>query len=188
METTLFVANYSGKSRLAILYVVELSLSIELIQHFVIQWEIEKEIILMTPEQTVELINVLSKKRAEAGLGIREVARQAGVDAGTVLRIEQGMIPTPKAESLQAIGKVLGIRSIDLFAIVGWIPSDDLPSIGPYLRAKYRQLPPEALQEIKTHFEAVAHKYGVSVERNDGPLGVAASMSSDALDSPPKEA
>jgi transcriptional regulator with XRE-family HTH domain len=165
-------------------YVVELSLTIELIQHSVIQWKIEKEIILMTPEQTVQLINLLSKKRAEAGLSNNEVARRADVDPGTVWRIEQGQIPTPKAESLKAIGDVLGIPALDLFAIVGWIPSDELPSIGPYLRAKYRELPGEAVQEIETHFQAVARKYGVSIEGNDRPLNAAASTPSDTLHSP----
>nr|CRL76757.1 transcriptional regulator [Mycolicibacterium malmesburyense] len=141
----------------------------------------------MTPEQTVQLINLLSTKRAEASLSVAEVGRRADVDGGTVWRIEQGLIPTPKAESLKAIGRVLGIPAIDLFAIVGWIPSGELPSIGPYLRAKYHQLPEDALREIEAHFEAVARKYGVSIDGNDGPLS-AGSTSSDALDSPLKEA
>jgi transcriptional regulator with XRE-family HTH domain len=120
----------------------------------------------MTPEQTVQLINVLANKRRESHLSVNEVARRAEVDPGTVWRIEQGMIPTPKAESLKAIGNVLGIPSTDLFAIVGWIPSDELPSIGPYLRAKYAQLSAEALQEVETYFETVAYTYGVNI--NDG--------------------
>jgi len=121
----------------------------------------------MTPEQTVQLISLLSKKRSETGLSVNEVARRADVDPATVWRIEQGMIPTPKAESLLAIGRVLGIPSVDLFAIVGWIPSDELPTIGPYLHAKYHQLPPEALQEIEAQFEAVAGKYGVTFDARD---------------------
>jgi transcriptional regulator with XRE-family HTH domain len=144
-------------------FVVELS-TIELNQRIVIQWNIEKRIILMTPEQTVQLINLLSSKRKEANLSVNEVARRAEVDPGTAWRIEQGMIPTPKAESLKAIGKVLGIPTIDLFAVVGWIPDDDLPSIGPYLRAKYPQLPEEAVREIETNFEAVARTHGVTID------------------------
>ena len=124
----------------------------------------------MTPEQTVQLINSLAKKRAESDLSVNEVARRANVDVGTVWRIEQGKIASPKAESLQAIGKVLGIPAIDLFAVVGWIASDELPSIGPYLRAKYRQLSDEALQEIETHFAEVVHKYDVTFDENDSQL------------------
>jgi transcriptional regulator with XRE-family HTH domain len=168
METTMFVGAYSSKPRLCFNFnVVELYPTIELIQQFVIQWEVVKESIPMTPEQTRQLVSLLSKKREEAGLSVNEVARRALVDPGTVWRIEQGSIPTPKAESLRAIGKVLGISSADLFALVGWIPSGELPSIGPYLRAKYRQLPDGALREIETHFEAVASKWGVSSDGRD---------------------
>lgn len=122
----------------------------------------------MTPQQTVQLINLLSIKRNEVGLSINEVARRAGVDPGTVWRIEQGMIPTPKAESLKAIGEVLGIPTIDLFAIVGWVPSAELPSIGPYLHAKYPQLPDETLEDIEAYFYVAAHISGFSV---DGEVG-----------------
>jgi transcriptional regulator with XRE-family HTH domain len=169
MEIPISIDTYSGKPRLCFIFnVVELYPTIELIQQFVIQWEVVKETILMTPEQTVQLINLLSKKRAAAGLSVNEVARRADVDPGTVWRIEQGQIPTPKAESLKAIGNVLSIPSVDLFAIVGWIPSGDLPSIGPYLRAKYHQLPPEALREIEAHLEDVTRKYGISFDQHEG--------------------
>jgi hypothetical protein len=79
------------------------------------------------------------------------------------------MIASPKAESLQAIGKVLGIPSVDLFAIVGWIPAGEVPAIGPYLRAKYQHLPSEALQEIETQVLAVANKYGIDFEQSNSP-------------------
>ena len=83
----------------------------------------------MTPEQTMQLMNWLANKRKESGFSVAEVGQRAGIDGGTVWRIEQGMIASPKAESLQAIGKVLGIPSTDLFAIVGWLPSGELPAI-----------------------------------------------------------
>jgi transcriptional regulator with XRE-family HTH domain len=157
-------AHYSEKSVFgAIICVVELSLTIDLIQHCGIQWKIEKEIILMTPEQTVQLINALATKRKERNLSVNEVARRADVDPGTVWRIEQGMIPTPKAESLKAIGEVLGIPSIDLFTIVGWLQDDELPTLDAYLHAKYSELPPEAIQTIEDCAAAVAQKYGVSL-------------------------
>ena len=122
----------------------------------------------MTPQQTVQLVNLLTKKRNERGLSVNEVARRAGVDPGTAWRIEQGLIPTPKAESLKAIGKVLDIPAIDLFAIVGWIPSGELPSIGPYLRAKYGQLPEEALQDMEAYADILVRRHDVSLQGNDG--------------------
>lgn len=156
--TIISAKNYSGELLFTgHICVVELSLSIELIQQFIVQWEVQKETILMTPQQTVQLMNLLANKRKALSLSVAEVGQRAGVDGGTVWRIEQGMIASPKAESLQAIGNVLGIPSIDLYAIVGWIPSGELPSLGPYLRAKYPKLPEEALHEI----EAVTSKYGI---------------------------
>jgi transcriptional regulator with XRE-family HTH domain len=162
MNETRLIINYSGKPTLGVIScVVESSYTIESIQHFGIQWKVKREIILMTPQQTVQLINLLAAKRKETGLSVNEVARRAEVDVGTVWRIEQGRIPTPKAESLKAIGRVLNIPAIDLFAIVGWIPSGELPSFGPYLRAKYPQLPAEASEEIEAQFEAVSRRHGV---------------------------
>jgi len=113
----------------------------------------------MTPEQTARLIGQLRQKREKAGLSINEVARRAKVDPGTAWRIEQGMIPTPRAESLIAIGKVLDIPPADLFATVGWLTTDELPTIGPYLRAKYDQLPDAAIEDIKQHVTAVLQRY-----------------------------
>lgn len=123
----------------------------------------------MTPEQTVHLINLLASKRAESGLSVAEVGRRAGVDGGTVWRIEQGMIASPKAENLQAIGDVLGISASDLFATVGWMPSKELPTIRPYLRTKYRQLPADAVAEIEAEFDAIAKRHGISFDQNEGP-------------------
>ena len=124
----------------------------------------------MTPEQTVQLINLLGSKRAEAGLSTAEVARRAGVDVGTVWRIEQGQIANPRPESLQAIGEVLGIPASDLFAVAGWVPSKELPTIHPYLRTKYRELPADAMEEIEAHFAAVAKRHGISFNQNEGPI------------------
>lgn len=148
-------------------FVVKLSPIIELIQKIFVKWDIEKGTILMTPEQTVQLINVLKMKREKANLSANEVARRADVDPGTVWRIEQGMIPTPRAESLKAIGKVLGIPSIDLFTIVGWIEGDELPAIGTYLRAKYGDLPTQVLDDIERYFENVSGVRDVHVNEHN---------------------
>ncbi|OBJ85803.1 helix-turn-helix domain-containing protein [Mycobacterium sp. 1245852.3] len=103
----------------------------------------------MNTDQTVQLINLLSKKRTECGLSVAEVARRAHINVAAVWRIEQGRIATPKAESLIAIGQVLGIPSIDLFTIVGWLKADDLPSLRIYLRSKYDDVPDETLAEVE---------------------------------------
>lgn len=124
----------------------------------------------MTPEQQTQLINMLKQKRQELGLSVAELARRAGLDVGTVWHIESGSTASPKAESLQAIADALKIPAADLFAAAGWMPSRDLPTIRPYLRTKYHQLPPNAVQEIEIYFDEVAHRHGISFDPYDGPV------------------
>jgi transcriptional regulator with XRE-family HTH domain len=123
----------------------------------------------MTPEQTNQLADVLRAARKQAGLSVPEVSRRAGVDRGTLWRIEHGKNAKPMAKTLIAIGEVLGIPSGDLFAIAPWASAHELPTIRPYLRTKYRDLPPEAVSEIEAEFDAIARKHGVSFDRDDGP-------------------
>jgi len=120
----------------------------------------------MTPDEATQLANLLRAKRQAAGLSATEVARRAGVNVGTVTRIELGQIPSPRPDSLRAIGDVLGIPAADLFAITDWLPRKELPSFRPYMRAKYRELPPEAVQELEEVFERIARDYGATGPTN----------------------
>jgi transcriptional regulator with XRE-family HTH domain len=152
--------------------VVELSIFIEFVQYPIVQLMVQGEIILMTPEQTVQLINLLKQKRTELHLSVNEVARRADVDTGTVWRIEQGMIAKPRAESLIAIGNVLGINAMDLFATVGWLTADDLPSLGTYLSAKFSHPPDAVVRHIEHHVTKILHAYSHSAgdrHKTDAP-------------------
>lgn len=114
----------------------------------------------MTPEEAHRLAALLRTKRQATGLNASEVARRAGVDKGTVTRIELGQIPRPRPENLRAIGDVLGIPAADLFTATDWLPDGDLPTFRPYLRSKYRELPEEAVAEIEAVFDRLARDYG----------------------------
>lgn len=116
----------------------------------------------MTPEQTVKLINILSKKRNDLRLSVNEVARQANVDPGTVWRIEQGMIAKPRMESLVAIARVLDINTVDLFTAVGWLTADELPSLSTYLRAKFGQLSDAAITDIEHYVHRTQYVYSLA--------------------------
>lgn len=122
----------------------------------------------MTPEQAKQLANLLTTKQAATGLSGAEVARRAGVDAGTVSRIERGQIPNPTAKTLLALGKVLGIPESELFAVAPWATPQELPTIRPYLRTKYH-LPDSAMQEIEAHFAEIAQRHGISFDPHHGP-------------------
>ena len=124
----------------------------------------------MTPEQAKQLSRMLRSKREAAGLSVNEVARRAGVDAGSVSRIERGQIPSPTARTLLALGEVLDIPASDLFTVAPWATPEELPTIRPYLRTKYH-LPDDAMQEIERHFAEVAQRHGISFDPNHGPQG-----------------
>lgn len=118
---------------------------------------------------TDKLAQLLRAARERQGLSVRRVAQLAGVDAATVLRLEQGHIATPKADKLRAIGRVLAIADADLYTAAGWLAPAELPTFRPYLRSKYRELPPEAIEEIESVFERIARDYGAQgpVNRED---------------------
>lgn len=93
----------------------------------------------MIPEQAAQLAELLRTHRQRLGLSAHEVARRAGVNVGTVTRIEKEQIPSLRPENMIAIGEVLGIPAADLFAVGDWVPEHELPSFRPYLRAKYKE-------------------------------------------------
>jgi transcriptional regulator with XRE-family HTH domain len=113
----------------------------------------------MSPEEAARLADLLRQARERHGLTAREVARRAGVDVGTVTRIEQGLIPQPRVDSLRAIGAVLDIPTADLFAAIEWLPPKELPTFRPYLRAKYKNLPDEAVAELEATLARLADEY-----------------------------
>ena len=115
----------------------------------------------MTPSQRDKLAALLTSRRKKRGLSIRGTASAAGVDAATVLSLEQGRIAQPKADTLRAIGGVLGIPATDLWVAVGWLPEAELPAFRPYLRSKYQELPDEAVSEIEAVFDRIARDYGL---------------------------
>ena len=115
----------------------------------------------MTPSQRDKLAALLTSRRKKRGLSIRGTASAAGVDAATVLSLEQGRIAQPKAEKLRAIGGALGIPAAELYQTVGWLPPSELPTFRPYLRSKYRELPDEAAAEIEAVFDRIARDYGL---------------------------
>jgi transcriptional regulator with XRE-family HTH domain len=117
--------------------------------------------ILMTPEEAERLANLLRTKRRQLGFTAREVARRASVDVGTVTRIEAAQILSPRPDNLTAIGQVLGIPAADIFAITDWLPRKELPTFQPYMRAKYKELPDEAVAKIEAYFAELAGEYGL---------------------------
>ncbi|TCC39389.1 helix-turn-helix domain-containing protein [Kribbella sindirgiensis] len=114
----------------------------------------------MTPERIEQLAAVLKQKRQELGLSASEVARQTGLDVGTISRIERGQIAAPQAGNLKEIARVLQIPATDIFAIADLLPEGELPTFKPYLRAKYGDLPDDAMAELEASFTRIAKQHG----------------------------
>jgi transcriptional regulator with XRE-family HTH domain len=114
----------------------------------------------MTLDRTEQLAALLKQKREELGLSGSEVARRAGVDVGTIWRIEHGQIAAPQAGSLKEIARVLQIPVADLFTITDMLPKGELPSWKPYLRAKYGDLPADEFAELETVFAKIVQRHG----------------------------
>jgi len=118
----------------------------------------------MNQDQADRLAAYLRSTRQARGLSGRQLAFQVGIDPATITRLEQGRILNPNLDKLRDIAGVLGVPAADLYAVADWMPKDELPSFRPYLRTKYRDLPPEAVAEIESVFDRLARDY-----RLEGP-------------------
>ncbi|MEE2032982.1 helix-turn-helix domain-containing protein [Rhodococcus chondri] len=123
----------------------------------------------MNPKQALKLAQTLRTRRGELGLSASEVARRAEVAKATVTRLELGDIPQPRPDNLRAIAEALELPVADLFAAADWIPEGELPTLTPYLRTKYKDMPADAVREIEQHFAAVAQRHGLTLDHTAGP-------------------
>jgi transcriptional regulator with XRE-family HTH domain len=108
----------------------------------------------MSQAQLKELGKVLARERAKAKLTQRALAEKAGVTHPTILRMERGEFKRPDPEKLQRIAHALDLGAGDFFALAGYIHADHLPSLGPYLRAKFEDgLSAKDRKEIERYVE-----------------------------------
>jgi transcriptional regulator with XRE-family HTH domain len=120
----------------------------------------------MTPQQARALANLLTTAREQLGISSRELARRSGIRNSTVSRLELAEVPAPRPDTLKALADALGIDLADVFATAGYAQPDGLPTLTPYLRSKYGDLPAKAQKELERSFAEIARKYGYSP---DGP-------------------
>jgi transcriptional regulator with XRE-family HTH domain len=107
-----------------------------------------------------QLSRELRRSRQALGLSIRELARRAGVNPTTVMRLEDGDIANPTPTTLVPIAEALGLSPSDLLIWANYTAPDDLPSFRPYLRTKYRRLPTETVNELDEAFKSILKKHG----------------------------
>lgn len=120
-----------------------------------------------TPPKT-SFGHLIRAAREAAGLSLRDVAAEADVSKSMLGKLEQDEIQSPNPRLLEALAPTLGIELIDLYSAAGYVPAKGLPNFSPYLRSKYRDLPPEARTEIEASFTEIASRYGIA-ERGPAP-------------------
>lgn len=113
----------------------------------------------MTDDERQALADVIRDKRQTLGISGSELARRAGIDKGLLTLLDQKKIAQPKADTIRALATALDIPLADLYAAINWLPEGSLPSLKPYMRAKYDDLPDEAVEQVERYVERLSRKY-----------------------------
>ncbi len=84
-----------------------------------------------------------------------------------MFRIENGG-QQPGAALLDRLSGVLRMDTRELFDLAGCTISSDLPELGPYIRMKFKDLPPRSFAEIESFVEFLRSKYGSEADPVNG--------------------
>lgn len=105
----------------------------------------------------------ITEKREALGISQRELIRRSGVI--NLNRLELGTTPSPRTDTLQAVADALGISLAELVAAGR---PEELPTLTPYLRAKYGDMPEEGRRRMTKYFERLAKEYNMTDGPKDG--------------------
>lgn len=102
----------------------------------------------------LSLGELVRKLRTDAGMSTRKLAELAGMNQSNVSRLELGQAPRSTMSSLTRIAEVLNVDPRRLYAAAGITDAEAaLPSLRPYLRAKYSHLPAGKVDEMVAFFD-----------------------------------
>ena len=121
----------------------------------------------MDDKKAKRLGTFLRKSRQERNLSTHELSRISGLNQATIVRLEQGQFLSPDPDKLRAIAEALDLNLADVLTLADYPMPAELPSVGPYLRTKYRDLPGEAVDQLQAQIARVLKNHGI--EPNDGP-------------------
>lgn len=133
-------------------------------------------------------------RRLSLSLDVRTAAEQAGVDHTYWRKLEAGQYRSPDPRYLKGIAKALDAPLADLYGLCGYAYTEDLPSFVPYLRSKYQDLPPQAIDELERYYELLRNYYGIPEDqpvfppkphsKNDSKRAKPAKTAKNQLDHP----
>jgi len=100
---------------------------------------------------------------------MRKLAAQTGFHFRTITELEAGTNRSPQPDTLSTIAAALGLSISDLYVLIGWLPAGELPTLRPYLRAKYHDLDEQAIADIEAYAERRAQRHGGTgpIDRED---------------------
>ncbi len=114
----------------------------------------------MNETQVKILTEAIRNARKAARLTTRDVADRTGIAHTTIVRLEQGTVSNPRLETIRVIVEAVGLNLNDLLAAMGYVQKGSLPTFRPYMRSKYKDMPPSAHAEMEAAFADIARKYG----------------------------
>ena len=109
-----------------------------------------------TPDPNNVLSTLIRHKREKLNLSNNHAARLAGISHATLLRIENGEVTQPTPGVLARLAQQLDLPLSDLYAAAGYIVPEQLPSIRPYLHARYGQLTEKTIRHLERQVEHIA--------------------------------
>ena len=114
----------------------------------------------MTPKANKRptLGQYLDEARGRAKLSVRQLETITGIHRSSIDRLLRDEVDEPVPENLVRLANALELNTSDLFLLAGLPIPQELPSLEPYLRAKY-DLPPEALAEANRTIQQILAKY-----------------------------
>lgn len=123
----------------------------------------------MNQEQAQQLGQYLQARRKASGLSTHRLAAAAGMDQATVVRFEAGSFSAPRPDKLARLAEALEASGADVFALAGYTPPHDLPSLRPYLGARYPALLAEDIDRIEAYVGRIARKRGFTLMNAASP-------------------
>lgn len=107
----------------------------------------------MTTVKTSHDLSTSLRRRQQAGLSQRKLARLSGIGHSTLRRIEDRRATAARPATLRAVEAALS-KAEELPA------SNTLPPLLPYLRARYPDMPERLVHQITDYFDYLTSRYG----------------------------
>src|SRR4051794_4940554 len=98
--------------------------------------------------------------RESRGLTYFDAAEMSDLDHTYWRKLEAGLYATPNPKTLERVAAVIQCPVETLYELSGYKLSEELPTLKPYLRAKYN-LPPDAVAQLESYFSFLRNQYGI---------------------------